>query len=61
MRSRTRAEGTGDSDGWDIGVIQKIDNINAEVFLMYRSQSLDGSLADFQDVSTIAVGGRWKF
>lgn len=54
-----------ESDGtstkaWGIGVVQKVDAINTEVYLKYRNHDFDGDTS-FQDNDAYVLGARWKF
>lgn len=50
-----------DSDVWGIGVVQKIDSLNMEAYFSYQDYAYDDSSDDFDDLSTVVLGARWKF
>lgn len=49
------------SDAFGFGAVQHIDDINAEIYLGYRTYELTDAAADYQDASSIFFGTRWKF
>jgi hypothetical protein len=50
------------SGSWGIEAVQMFDSIGMEAYVGYRSYSYDdNSAADFQDLSSLLAGGRWRF
>lgn len=50
-----------DSDVWGIGVVQNIDSLNMEAYFSYQDYSYDDSSDEFEDLSTVVLGARWRF
>jgi len=50
-----------ESSAWGIGVIQKIDAYNLEVYLSYREHSFEEVGTQYADLSSYLFGARWKF
>lgn len=49
------------SSSWGIQAVQYFDDLNLEAYLGYRSFVFDEESADYQDLSSLLVGARWKF
>ncbi len=45
---------------WGIAVVQRIDSINTDAYLKYRSHDFDGTV-DFDKNEAWALGARWRF
>ncbi len=50
-----------DSDVWGIGVVQNIDRYNMEAYFSYQDYAYDDSSDEFEDLSTVVLGARWRF
>ncbi len=50
-----------DSEVWGIGVVQKIDQYNMEAYFSYQDYAYDDSSDEFDDLSTVVLGARWRF
>ncbi|MFG6082525.1 porin [Paracoccus litorisediminis] len=51
-----------DSKSWGIQAVQKFDDYNLEAYLGYREYQFDDDTgADYQDISALLLGTRWKF
>lgn len=46
---------------WGIAIAQKIDSINTDAYLKYRSHDFDETTANYQKNGTWVLGARWKF
>lgn len=50
------------SEGFGVGVVQKIDAANMETYVSYRNYSFDDTTpTSYNDVSAVLFGARWKF
>ncbi len=49
------------SESLGIGVVQKVDSANLEVYLGYRTYELNETTATYQDASSVLFGTRLKF
>ncbi|MTH77020.1 porin [Paracoccus aestuariivivens] len=51
-----------DSKSWGIQAVQGFDDYNVEAYLGYREYEFDDDTgADYQDISALLLGARWKF
>ncbi|MBO9433305.1 porin [Ruegeria sp. R13_0] len=50
-----------DSDVWGIGIVQNIDQYNMEAYFSYQDYAYDDSSDEFDDLSTVVLGARWRF
>ncbi|MDP5215909.1 porin [Ruegeria sp. 2205SS24-7] len=50
-----------DSSVWGVGVAQRIEEYNVDTYLTYQNYAYDDSTNDFDDLSTIVLGARWRF
>jgi hypothetical protein len=51
----------GGGTSWGLMAVQKIDDYDSEIFLGYREYELTATSVEYQDSSSVFVGGRWKF
>ncbi|WP_299629117.1 porin [uncultured Tateyamaria sp.] len=49
------------SKAMSIGVVQKIDPWNMDLFLAHRTFALAGDAENFQDIDATLLGARWRF
>lgn len=49
------------STAWGIGIVQRLDRQEVDLFLGYRNYALDGPALDLQDVQAVQMGARWRF
>jgi hypothetical protein len=50
------------SDSWGVQAVQRFDDYGLETYLGYRVYSYeDDSAADYEDLSAVLFGARWKF
>lgn len=49
-----------DTRAWGLGVVQKVDAINTEIYAKYRNHDFDGDTS-FQDNEAYVLGARWRF
>ena len=50
-----------ESRSYGVAVQQKIDSLNTEVYLGYRTYELTEVGTSYQDIDSVVVGARWKF
>ncbi|MCL6283135.1 porin [Ruegeria sp. 2012CJ41-6] len=50
-----------DSSVWGLGVVQRIDSYNVDTYLTYQNYAYEDSTDDYDDLSTVVLGARWKF
>jgi hypothetical protein len=51
-----------DSKSWGIQAVQTFDDLNLEAYLGYREYEFDDdTAADYQDISAVLLGARWRF
>ncbi|MEO1200508.1 MAG: porin [Pseudomonadota bacterium] len=50
-----------ESRAWGVGVVQKLDDANAEFYLGYRHMDYDQRFADFKAISAFIAGARVQF
>ncbi|MEP4198204.1 MAG: porin [Aliishimia sp.] len=61
-RGRDFVSAGSESDSYAISAVQKIDNLNTEIFATFRTYEFsDTSGSSFQDIDTSFVGARWRF
>lgn len=46
---------------YGVGATQKFDDINLEAYLGYRNYDLSATGAEFDNIGSVILGGRWKF
>ncbi|WP_291731535.1 porin [Leisingera sp. F5] len=47
--------------GWGIGAVQKVENLNTDIYLTYQVYEYEDAAATYQDLTTWVLGARWKF
>ncbi len=47
--------------GWGIGAVQKVENLNTDIYLTYQMYEYEDAAATYQDLTTWVLGARWKF
>ncbi|MBY6065824.1 porin [Leisingera aquaemixtae] len=47
--------------GWGVGVAQKVDSINTDIYLTYQEYEYEDAAATYQDLTTWVLGARWRF
>lgn len=49
------------SSSWGVQAVQDFDAWNLQAYLGYRDYAYDDSAADYQDISAVLAGFRWRF
>ena len=50
-----------ESKSYGVAVQQKIDSLNTEVYLAYRTYELTETATSYNDIDSVLFGARWKF
>jgi len=51
----------GGGTSWGIMAVQKVDQYDSEIYLGYREYELTATGTEYQDSTSIFLGGRWRF
>ena len=52
---------TSDSDSYALGIVQRFERINLEVFTAFRTFEFESIEANYEDSDVAIIGARWKF
>jgi hypothetical protein len=51
----------GGGTSWGLMAVQKLDDYDSEIYLGYREYELTQTGTEYQDSTSVFIGGRWKF